>query len=99
MSPIPAPAPAPRTHTYFGLVLRQLRAPLPSYDGPICDGPSPESAVRGRQSHSLDSHRVPRVAATPPRGYSLQNADQRAQCITSNFLVAFRGETHERCSW
>jgi hypothetical protein len=41
MSPIPAPAPAPRTHTYFGLVLRQLRAPHPSYDGPICDGRLP----------------------------------------------------------
>jgi hypothetical protein len=68
MSPIPAPDPAPRTHTYFGLVLRQLPAPLPSYDGPICDGLSPESVVRGRQSHSLDSHRVPRVAATPPSG-------------------------------
>lgn len=76
MSPIPAPAPAPRTHTYFGLVLRQLRALHPSYDGLVSTRSSPESAVRGRQSHSLDSHRVPRVAATPPSG--LLTAERRS---------------------
>jgi hypothetical protein len=91
MSPIPAPAPAPRTHTYFGLVLRQLRAPHPSYDGPICDGRLPSrpcEAGNHIRSTRTGSRGWPRRR---PRGYSLQDADQHAQCITSNFLVAFRG--------